>query len=487
MSNDLVQMTAREIRSRLHDRAVSPQELLDALATRIAIVDSLVNALPTLCFERAAERVRKQDYSGTRLKGIPVAIKDLMAVAGVRTTWGSKIYEDHVPPDSDLLVERLEAHGAIVYAKSNAPEFGAGANTFNEVFGITRNPWGTACSAGGSSGGSAVALATGMAWLATGSDLGGSLRTPASFCGVVGFRPTIGRIPSDPGTLAFDRITVDGPMARNVGDVAMLLDAMVGRDARDPISLYDPPDSFEAAADKRTVPKRIAFSKDLGVTPVDPEVAALCERAAGRFSDMGIPVEEAHPDFSGLQHVFQTLRAVSFATSLGPLLEKFRNVLKPEIVWNIEKGLALTNEEIFRAMTERSKIYARAVDFFDKYDLLLSPATVVPPYPAEQRFVERVGNHEFSNYIEWCSIAYAITIIGAPALSIPCGFTASGLPVGLQIASQPGSEARLLGAAMLFEDAVGLSAQLPIEPREGSGDPSMYPHAEEATPPKKFL
>ena len=254
-------------------------------------------------------------------------------------------------------------------------------------------------------------------------------------------------------------------MARNVGDVAMLFDAMVGRDARDPISLYDPPESFEAAADQRTVPKRIAFSKDLGVTPVDPEVAALCERAADRFSDMGIPVEEAHPDFSGLQHVFQTLRAVGDVASLGPLLETHRNILKPEIVWNIEKGLALTSEEIIRATTERSKIYARAVEFFDNYDLLLSPATVVPPYPVEQRFVERLGDHEFSNYIEWCSIAYAITIIGAPALSVPCGFTASGLPVGLQMASQPGNEAELLGAAMLFEDAVGLSGQLPIEPR----------------------
>ena len=370
-----------------------------------------------------------------------------------------------MPPHSDLLVERLEAHGAIVYAKSNTPEFGAGANTFNEVFGITRNPWDTARSAAGSSGGSAVALATGMAWLATGSDLGGSLRNPASFCSVVGFRPTIGRVPVDPGAVAFDRISVDGPMARNVGDVAMLFDAMVGRDARDPISLYDPPESFEAAADARTVPTRIAFSKDFGVTPVDPEVATLCERAAGRFADMGIPVEEAHPDFSGLQHVFQTLRAVSYAASLGPLLETHRNVLKPEIVWNIEKGLALTSEEIIRAMTERSRIYARAVEFFDQYDLLLSPATVVPPYPVEQRFVERLGDHEFSNYIEWCSIAYAITIIGAPALSVPCGFTASGLPVGLQMASQPGTEAHLLGAAMLFEDAAGLSGQLPIEPR----------------------
>jgi amidase len=465
MTNDLVRMTAREIRYRLHDRVVSPQELLDALAARIETVDPSVNALPTLCFERAAERARVQDFSGTPLKGLPIAIKDLIAVAGVRTTWGSKIYEHHVPTHSDLLVERLEAHGAIVYAKSNTPEFGAGANTFNEVFGITRNPWDTARSAAGSSGGSAVALATGMAWLATGSDLGGSLRNPASFCSVVGFRPTIGRVPVDPGAVAFDRIAVDGPMARNVGDVAMLFDAMVGRDARDPISLYDPSESFEAAADARTVPTRIAFSKDFGVTPVDPEVATLCERAAGRFADMGIPVEEAHPDFSGLQHVFQTLRAVSFAASLGPLLQTHRNVLKPEIVWNIEKGFALTSEEIIRAMTERSRIYARAVEFFDQYDLLLSPATVVPPYPVEQRFVERLGDHEFSNYIEWCSIAYAITIIGAPALSVPCGFTASGLPVGLQMASQPGTEAHLLGAAMLFEDAAGLSGQLPIEPR----------------------
>ena len=465
MTNDLVRMTAREIRYRLHDRVVSPQELLDALAARIETVDPSVNAVPTLCFERAAERARVQDFSGTPLKGLPIAIKDLIAVAGVRTTWGSKIYEHHVPTHSDLLVERLEAHGAIVYAKSNTPEFGAGANTFNEVFGITRNPWDTARSAAGSSGGSAVAVATGMAWLATGSDLGGSLRNPASFCSVVGFRPTIGRVPVDPGAVAFDRISVDGPMARNVGDVAMLFDAMVGRDARDPISLYDPSESFEAAADARTVPTRIAFSKDFGVTPVDPEVATLCERAAGRFADMGIPVEEAHPDFSGLQHVFQTLRAVSFAASLGPLLQTHRNVLKPEIVWNIEKGFALTSEEIIRAMTERSRIYARAVEFFDQYDLLLSPATVVPPYPVEQRFVERLGDHEFSNYIEWCSIAYAITIIGAPALSVPCGFTASGLPVGLQMASQPGTEAHLLGAAMLFEDAAGLSGQLPIEPR----------------------
>lgn len=464
MLDDLVQMSAREVRTRLQQKDVSPNELLDALAARIAAVDSSVNALPTLCFERAYSQVQNKDFSKTRLQGLPIVVKDLMAVANVRTTWGSKIYEHHIPIESDLMIERLEDHGAIIYAKSNTPEFGAGANTFNDIFGSTLNPWDTTRSAAGSSGGSAVALATGMAWLATGSDLGGSLRTPASFCGVVGLRPTIGRVPADPGELAFDRITVDGPMARNVGDVAMFLDAMVGRDARDPISLYDPIQSFEFAADQQTLPKNVAFSKDLGVTPVDPEVASICAKATACFSDLGVPVEEAHPDLSGLQHVFQTLRAMAFAAKLGPLLEDYRNVLKPEIVWNIEKGLALTGDEIIRAMTERSKIYARASEFFRKFDLLISPSAIVPPYPIEKRYVNHVGDHEFSNYIEWCSIAYALTIIGAPAISVPCGFTTQNLPIGLQIASKPGNEAGLLSAAMLFEGIVNLSHQTPIDP-----------------------
>ena len=466
MTPDLIRCTAREIRSLLRNGSVSPKELLECLASRISSIDSLVNALPTLCFERAAQEINDQDLSKTRLGGLPIVIKDLMAVSGVRSTWGSKIYENHIPDASDLLVERLKKHGALVYAKSNTPEFGAGANTFNEVFGITRNPWDTSRSAAGSSGGSAVALATGMAWLATGSDLGGSLRNPASFCGVVGLRPTIGRVPADPGDLAFDRLSVDGPMARNIGDVAMLFDVMVGRDHRDPLSLYSPSESFEAAADARSAPKRIAFSKDLGVTPVDPEIATRCEKAANRFADMGITVEEAHPDFSGLQDVFQTLRAVSFAASLGPFLDSHPGVLKPEIVWNIEKGLALKGEEIIRAMIERGKIYARLTKFFEHYDVLLSPATIVAPYPVEKRFVDRVGDHEFSNYIEWCSIAYAFTIVGAPALSIPCDFTAEGLPIGLQMASRPGNESGLLAAATLFEDATGWSRHLPVEPNQ---------------------
>ena len=465
MTNELIKLSAREVHRLLRGKDVSPLQLLDALEERIAEVDQAVNAVPTLCFDRARERARSRDFSTLPLAGIPVAIKDLIAVAGVRTTWGSMIYRDHVPKTSDLLVERIEAAGGIVYAKTNTPEFGAGANTFNDVFGFTRNPWNTALSAAGSSGGSAVALATGMAWLATGSDLGGSLRNPASFCAVAGLRPSQGRVASDPGNLAFNHMAADGPMARNVADVALLLDVMAGYDARDPMSLDDPAISFEENALQRQVPPRIAFSADLGVTPVDPEVAQICEGAAMRFSELGAIVEHDHPDFSGLQEVFQVHRAMSYAASFGPLLEANRSVFKPEIVWNVEKGLALTADEIMAAMVTRSQIYERAQRFFAQTDLILTPATVVPPYPVEQRYVERLGNHEFSNYIEWCSIAYAFTVIGAPALSIPCGFTQSGLPVGLQIVAAPRQEARLLSAALAFEELAGICTQLPIDPR----------------------
>ena len=465
MTNELIKLSAREVHRLLRGKDISPLQLLDALEERIAEVDQAVNAVPTLCFDRARERARSRDFSTLPLAGIPVAIKDLIAVAGVRTTWGSMAYRDHVPETSDLLVERIEAAGGIVYAKTNTPEFGAGANTFNDVFGFTRNPWNTALSAAGSSGGSAVALATGMAWLATGSDLGGSLRNPASFCAVAGLRPSQGRVASDPGNLAFNHMAVDGPMARNVADLALLLDVMAGYDARDPMSLDDPAISFEENALQRQVPSRIAFSADLGVTPVDPEVAQICERAAMRFSELGAIVEHDHPDFSGLQEVFQVHRAMSYAASFGPLLEANRSIFKPEIVWNVEKGLALTADEIMSAMVTRSQIYERAQRFFAQTDLILTPATVVPPYPVEQRFVERIGDYKFSNYIEWCSIAYAFTVIGAPALSIPCGFTQSGLPVGLQIVAAPRQEARLLSAALAFEELAGICTQLPIDPR----------------------
>jgi amidase len=300
--SDLIAADACRLVSVLRCGEVRPHDLIDALEARIADVDPKVNALPTLCFDRArahADRLtqRPPEQRGL-LAGMPVPIKDLTDVAGVRSTQGSPIFADHVPRNSDLLVERLEGNGAIVYAKSNTPEFGAGANTFNEVFGATRNPWNLARSAAGSSGGAAAALAAGMAWLAHGSDMGGSLRNPASFCGVVGMRPSIGRVAHTPKFKLDRTLGVQGPMARNVADLALLLDAMTGESAADPLSLPAAGASFLNAARSGWRPRRVAYSAHLGITPVDPEVAAVTRAAAHRLAEAGVIVEEAHPDFS---------------------------------------------------------------------------------------------------------------------------------------------------------------------------------------------
>ena len=300
--NELLRKPAREVVRLLERREVSPVELAELALARIAAVDGAVNAVPTVCAERALEHARRlgdaappDDRRGW-LGGLPVVIKDLNDVAGVRTTYGSPIFKDHVPDRSGYEVERLESRGAVVLGKSNTPELGAGANTFNEVFGITRNPWDTRLTCGGSSGGAAVALATGMAWLANGSDLGGSLRTPASFCSVVGLRPSPGRVPHGPSASPFQTLSVEGPMARDVRDLALMLDAQAGFDPRDPISFEAPVRSFAEAAGQPTPPRRVAFSADLGVTPVDAEVAAICRAATQRFAELGALVEEASPD-----------------------------------------------------------------------------------------------------------------------------------------------------------------------------------------------
>ncbi|HET6223526.1 MAG TPA: amidase family protein, partial [Dongiaceae bacterium] len=317
MTPDLIRLTAQEAVRLLRARQVSPLELIDAALARIAATDHALNALPTLCAERARDHARRlladeADAASAPgwLAGLPIAVKDLNDVAGVRTTYGSPIYAEHVPARSDIMIERLEANGALVLGKSNTPEFGAGANTFNPVFGETRNPWNTALTCGGSSGGSAVALATGQVWLATGSDLGGSLRTPASFCSVVGLRPSPGRVPHGPEARPFDTLSVDGPMGRTVGDVALMLDAMVARHPEDPLSLELPPALFQIAAAERRRPRRVAFSADLGIGPVDAEVRQLCAAAAQRFGEAGVAVEEACPDFSDAVDCFGVLRAL---------------------------------------------------------------------------------------------------------------------------------------------------------------------------------
>jgi amidase len=399
------------------------------------------------------------------LAGLPVPIKDLFNVKGVLNTQGSPIFKDAISANSDLVVENLEANGGVVYAKSNTPEFGAGANTFNEVFGATLNPWDTTRSAAGSSGGAAVALATGTAWLAHGTDMGGSLRNPASFCGIVGMRPSIGRVARTPESSIDRNITVHGPMARNVEDLALMLDAMSGEYAADPLSIPALPSSFLSAARSGAKPKRVAYSPDLGITPVDPEVAAVTRKAAERLTEAGVIVEEAHPDLREAHECFHVLRAFDFAMTKAVLLRTKRDLLKPEVIWNIEEGLKLTVEQIARAEAQRVEMTARTVRFFDEYDLLLAPATIVSPFPIENRYVAECAGKKFDNYVEWLGIVYAITLVCCPALSLPCGFTASGLPVGLQIVAPPRGEAQLLAGAKILEDILGVRGTTPIDPR----------------------
>ncbi|HZR87563.1 MAG TPA: amidase family protein [Bradyrhizobium sp.] len=466
---DLIRDSACHVVGKLGKGEVTPLDLLDVLEQRIAEVDGKVNALPILCFDRARDHAKTlmKKPAGERglLAGLPVPIKDLTNVSGVRSTQGSPIFKDHVPERSDIMVERLEDNGAVIYAKSNTPEFGAGANTFNEVFGPTLNPWDTSRSAAGSSGGAAVALATGTAWLAHGSDMGGSLRNPASFCGVVGLRPSIGRVAHTPKFKIDRTLGVQGPMARNVEDLALLLDAMSGEHPADPLSLPALPTSFLSAARSGARPRRIAYSPDLGITPVDPEVAAITRKAAERFAELGAIVEEAHPDLREAHECFHVLRAFDFAVSKAELLRKHRDLLKPEVIWNIEEGLKLTVEQVARAEAQRIALAARAEQFFKTYDLLLAPATIVPPFPVQNRYVAECAGKRFDNYIEWLGIVYAITLACCPALSLPCGFTASGLPVGLQMVGPSRGEAKLLAGAKLLEDILGLRGTTPIDPR----------------------
>ncbi|MCO4053777.1 MAG: amidase [Bosea sp.] len=464
----LINRSATDLVELLKIGAISPHDLLDALEARIAEVDGAVNALPTLAFDRAraaATALLAQPWQDRgALCGLPVAIKDLTEVKGVRTTYGSPIFADFVPETSDPLVERLEAEGGLIYAKSNTPEFGAGANTFNEVFGATRNPCDTRLSAAGSSGGAAVALKTGMAWLAHGSDLGGSLRNPASFNGIVGLRPSWGRVATDPGQEIMGRLSVEGPMARTVEDVALFLDVLAGEDVRDPMALPKPETSFLTQARSGWRPKRVAWSTDLGITPVDPEVADVTRRAAMRFAELGAIVEEAHPDFSEAHDAFQVLRGRSFAISKKALLDSHRDKLKPEVIWNIEQGLKLGCADILRAEHARAAMHRRMLAFFQTFDIICTPATIVGAYPVENRYVAECNGVTFGNYVEWLAIAYAFTLVGCPALSLPAGQLADGRPIGLQIVARPRDEGRLLAASLALEQILGLGTGAVVDP-----------------------
>jgi amidase len=468
MANDLWRLSACAAVDLLRCGKVSPLELIDAALARIAAVNPKVNALVTLGEERARAQAARMMEAPVEARGmlcgLPIAVKDLNDVAGLRTTYGSPIYADNVPQRSDIMVETLEANGAIPLAMSNTPEFGAGANTFNEVFGETLNPWDTRLNAAGSSGGSAVALATGQVWLATGSDLGGSLRTPASFNSVVGLRPSPGRVAAGPGEQRFDLLSVNGPMARNVEDVALMLDAMAGWSIEDPISLPRPAEPFLVAARRRGKPARIALCVAPAGLPIEPEVAALCRAAPDRLAGAGIAVEEAAPDFSGVGAAFQTLRAADYA-AMAAMLESRRDALKPDVIWNIEKGLALSPETIAKAQLRRSRLFGDVAAFFRTYDAILFPAAPILPRDVKERWPREIDGVALDNYVEWLKLSALVTMTSCPALAIPAGFSKDGRPFGIQVMGGPRGEAGLLSLGLLFEDILGLRDQVPIDPR----------------------
>ncbi|KAK9825914.1 hypothetical protein WJX81_005853 [Elliptochloris bilobata] len=476
MENPLWVQSATVVVQLLRDKKVTPLQLIDVAEARIKENDTIVNAVPTLCFERArrqahelAQRPVPHTPGPGYLFGLPIVVKDLTAVEGVRFTEGSLLHKDRIAEHSDPLVEVLEANGAIIIGKSNTPEFGAGGNTFNEVFGVTRNPWDTRKTAGGSSGGSAAALAAGQAWLATGSDLGGSLRIPAAFCGVVGMRPSPGVVlqrwaPKAPpsGADAGGVAGLDGPMARSVGDLALALDAMAARHPRDPHSPLPPAQPFAVAAAagaalaRQNRRWRVGFTPDLGgIAPVEPETAALCRAAAQRCRELGAQVADACPDLHDAAHVFQVLRAAWFVDAAPLLREPARSVIKAELVWQIEAGLRLTESEVAAAVAAQAALCQRVDAFFESHDFLLCPVTMVAPFDAEVRWVQEVQGVRFSNYSEWLLMTSSLSLAPVPALSLPVALTGNGLPVGLQIVGPPGGDAAVIELAAALERLIG--------------------------------
>jgi amidase len=465
--SDLCFLTAGELARRIRAREVSVTEVIEAHLAQIERVNPKVNAIVTLTAERALDEARAKDAALARgaaegpLFGLPIAHKDLLPTRGIRTTYGSPIYRDHVPDEDALLVERLRAAGAVTIGKTNTPEFGAGSQTFNQVFGRTLNPFDTSRTCGGSSGGAAVALACGMIPIADGSDLGGSLRNPASFCNVVGLRPSLGRVPVWPSTTVGLSFSVQGPMARTVEDVALLLSAMAGPDRREPLSIAEPGEKFRPPLGRDFREVRVAWSRDLGGLPIDARVTAVLEAQRATFASLGCVVEDGHPDLSDAREIFQVWRAWSFLMRYGPLLASHRDQLKDTVIWNIEQGMALSARDLGDAEIKRAALYHRVRLFMERHEFLILPVTQVPPFDVTVPYVTEINGVRLPTYIDWMRACSDITVTGLPAISVPCGFTDDGVPVGIQIVGRHQDERGVLQLAHAFEQATGFWKRRP--------------------------
>ncbi len=451
MSRDLCFTPATELSRLYRSRKVSPLEVMRAVLERLDRVNPLVNAVVTFDREAALREARRataalapRSAALGALHGIPVGIKDVTPTKGMRTTFGSKLFEDHIPLEDAAVVERLKAAGAIVLGKTNTPEFAFGPNTVNAVFGATRNPWNLALSAGGSSGGSAAALATGICPIAQGTDLGGSLRGPAALCGVVGFRTTPGLIPRYPEVLAWDSYSVEGPMARTVGDTALMLSVMAGpADVRSPMNYSTDTKPFLAAVKQPSVKgSRIAWSPDLGgLVTVDPEIASACEASAGVFRKLGARVVRASADMHDVPDIVALTRGFLMVARHADKVERWRDQLQAGLVENTSQGLGMTSRDVARGELLRTQLWNRVRAFFEMHDLWLTPTAAVPPFPIELPHAMEIGGKPTGKTLQRSYLTYAFSVLGLPAISVPCGFTREGLPIGLQIIGPPRHEA----------------------------------------------
>ena len=466
-SDEICFLPAHELVRLIRSRKLSAVEVMDAHIVQIERVNPAINAIVTFLPQRAREGAQAVDAALARgedpgpLAGLPVAHKDLAVTKGIRTTFGSPIFRDFVPDADAIIVERLRKAGAITVGKTNTPEFGAGSQTFNQVFGATRNPYDPGKTCGGSSGGAAAALACGLLPIADGSDMGGSLRNPASFCNVVGLRPSAGRVPNWPSISAWFHLAVVGPMARTVRDAALMMSAIAGPDARAPISLQDPGLMFARPLERDFSGARIAWSADLGGLPVEPEVAQVLQAQRRTFTDLGCTVEDATPDLHDADEIFSVMRAWSFELAFGELLKTRRALMKDTVIWNIEQGARLTGPQVGAAEVKHTRLFHRMREFMEKYDFLVAPVVQVLPFDVDVPYPTRINGVELDSYIDWMRSCSYITVTGAPALSVPCGFSDGGLPIGLQIVGRHQDDFGLLQIAHAFEQATGFGKRKP--------------------------
>lgn len=449
---DLADRPASELARLVRSREISPVEVIEDCVARVERYNPAVNAIVTLnprALEEADElerRLLRGEEVGL-LAGLPVGIKDVTPVAGLRTTYGSTLYRDHVATEDALVVQRLHAAGAIVLGKTNCPEFAAGGATFNDVFGRTRNPWDPTRTAGGSTGGGAAGLATGMIALAEGTDLGGSLRIPASFCGVVGLRPSVGLVPTYPADWLWDTLQVEGPIARTAEDVALMLQAVSGPSPLSPLAQPRDGRNFVAAVGRGVSPDlRVAYCRDVAGIGIDPEIEKVCASAVRGLRDVGITVEDIELDLSFARQAFLALRGLWFVAQMFPRLDKLDHFGR-NVAGNIRAGLGTTTQDLGAAEAARTKIWQRFRDLFRTFDHLLTPCMAVPPFPVEQNYPETVAGKKMETYVDWIAPTFVLSLTGLPVASVPCGRDPEGLPVGLQIVGRPQGEEAVLALA----------------------------------------